>query len=87
MGLLEDKKTAAALIMRKMRGSEDYDSMKSSNEEMKQVPTKDGAEVENYSGCMLAAEEMMQAVESKDVPKFKRALDAYLEMKNYEQED
>jgi len=84
MALWDEKKGAAALIMRRMRGSNDYESLKSSNEEMRQVPVKDGAEVQAQSGCEMAAEEMMRAVETKDTGKFKRALDAYLELRELE---
>jgi hypothetical protein len=81
MGLLEDKKTAAAIIIRKMGGSESYDDMKSSNEEMKQVATRDGAETDSSIGLQSACEEMMRAVEMKDASKFKMALESYLEMR------
>jgi len=50
MGLLEDKKTAATVILRRMNGS-DFDSMKQSNEEMKQVPVNEaGDEVDSSHG-------------------------------------
>lgn len=82
MGLLEDKKTAAALIIRKMANPEssDYDSMKSSNEEMRQVSMQDGAEVDSSVGRNAAIDEMMRAVELKSASKFKMALDSYLQM-------
>jgi len=81
MGLLEDKKTAAALIIRKMGSpSSDYDSMKRDNEEMKQVPSREGAELDSGIGRNAAVEEMMRAVELKSAAKFKMALDSYLQM-------
>ena len=80
MGLLEDKKTAAALIIRKMRGS-DYDSLKESNEQMKQVPVNEqGEEVDSSMGLKAAVDEMMAAVESKSSSGFKSALESFLEM-------
>lgn len=87
MGFLEDKKTAAALILRKMRGSESYDDMKSSNEELRHVPVKDGAEVMLEDPCGMACEEMMRAVRVGDASMFKRALDAYMDLREYSQED
>lgn len=87
MGLLEDKKTAATVILRRMNGS-DFDSMKQSNEEMKQVPVNEaGDEVDSSHGLKAAVEEMIQAVEMKSPSKFQSALDSYLQMWMDAQED
>lgn len=89
MGLLEDKKTAAALIIKRIGSpSSDFDSMKQSNEEMKQVATDDtGAERDSSVGLNAAVDEMMSAAESKNSSKFKAALTSFLEMWMDERED
>lgn len=94
MGLLEDKKTAAALIIRKMGKPADssYESMKHSNEQMKQVPVNEqGDEVDSSMGLQAAVDEMMAAVEMKSPSKFKSALESFLQMwmddQQYEKED
>ena len=58
----DDRKGAAAMIVRMMSGSEHMDDMRSSNERSREVRTKEGAEVDVMHGMDAAANSMMQAV-------------------------
>ena len=82
--LLKDKSkrgAMAALILKKMSGSDEYDNLKSQNEEqMEAVPMEDGAELDVSEGTDTATHEMMEAMEGKNSSKFKSALMEFMKM-------
>ncbi len=76
---IDEKKRGAvvSIIMKKLKGSNDYDSMK--EEVMKPKKMEDGAEVEySENGYDSAVEEMMSALEAKNSKGFKSALKAFI---------
>lgn len=90
MGLFDDRRGAATLIIRRMKGSDDFNNLradkvmaeKSQAEEMLETPQHEGAELDTETGCDMAAAEMMSAMRSGDAKKFRRALEAFLELKD-----
>lgn len=76
---IDEKKRGAvvSIIMKKLKGSGDYDSMK--EEVMKPKKMEDGAEVEySENGYDSAVEEMMSALEAKNSKGFKSALKSFI---------
>lgn len=91
---LDEKKRGliVGLISKKIKGSDSYDNLKSENESYKEVQSKDGAEQDYNDGLEQAADEMIQAMQSKDVKSFKSSLKSFVqmcmdEMESEEEED
>lgn len=68
-----EKKSMAALIMGSNGPKKPMDDMQAANEQMTDKPEMD-------PGLLSAADEMMSALESKDVQGFAEALKSFLEM-------
>lgn len=74
----DDKKQkgVVSIIVKKMKGGDTYENMKSYNEGV-----NGASENNDYGpGYESAASEMMSAVEAKDVKAFKNALFSFVEM-------
>ena len=77
----DDKKGVAALIISKMKGGGDIDSMKAHNEKMTQATTNEaGDEVDSEPGLSAAADEIVNAVKSGNSKGLKTALKAFVRM-------
>lgn len=75
MLLKDDKKRMVTIILKRLKGSDDFDTMRSSNEEYSEAPiSKDGAELDNTDALSTASEKAMEAIESKDAKSFKNAI-------------
>ena len=68
-----DKKKSMASLILGSASQGPMDDMKSSNEELTEAPQMD-------EGKLAAAEEMMSALEAKDVQSFAQALESLMEM-------
>lgn len=75
-----------SIIVKRIKGSDDFDEMRSSNDQsMSSLSMKDGAEQDMSAGKDNAAEKVMSALHSKDTESLKSALyslfDMYMEEK------
>jgi hypothetical protein len=70
----DNKKKMTTLILDKMKG-----------DSTKPVPMKDGGEIDNSIGIDSASEEIMSAIEKKDVKALTSALKSFMDM-CYEEE-
>lgn len=91
MGLFDEKRSAATLIIRRMKGSDDFDNLRADKvmalkPEVVEAPQHEGAELDTEMGCEMAVTEMMSALKSDDVKKFKRALEAFLDLKDMKED-
>lgn len=85
--LLKDdsrKKGVVALILKKMKGGDSYDSMKSDNEglseQMMHKPMHEGAEQDYNMGYDACCEEMLAGFEQKDPKRLKMGLKSFVKM-------
>lgn len=75
--------SVAQVLIRKMKGKEDYESLKDHNEQNagKEMMVEKPRVEKNYdSGMDQAVEGMMQAAEKKDAESFKQSLKSFVGM-------
>lgn len=67
MLLKDDKKRMVTLILRKLKGSDDYDRMKDYNDDkISEVPMKEGAEQDSSDALTALSQEAISALKSDD---------------------
>lgn len=82
-----DKKMAATLILKKMKGSSTDSEMKKSNDEFVTKPQSEHGEYDADLGLKAAAEEILSAVESRNTGSLRSALSSFMEMAREEAHD
>lgn len=80
---LKDRKIASIeYIIKRMKGGDDYDSMKSHNsgEGREQLSMREKPESDYKTGMKMAVDEMLGAVERKDSESFEKGLRSFISM-------
>lgn len=78
MMMSDNKKKLSTLIIGKMKGPNHSDNLKFGAE--KEKPMSEGGEVDNSIGIDSASEEVMHAIEKKDVKALTSALKSFMDM-------
>lgn len=78
MIMSDNKKKSVSLILEKMKGAKEGPTMEAAQND-------DAGEVDNSVGIDSAAEEIMQAVESKDAKALVSALKSFIDMHDEQQ--
>ena len=79
---LKDRKIGAVeYVIKRLKGSDDYDKMKHDNEHgSEHMMMRDKPEADYKIGMEMAVDEMMSAFESKDKESFKKGLRSFISM-------